>query len=54
MTQGFDDEYAAALRTYLQTRSEKDLAVGNELGRRALHEDISVLMIVEKHTQLFQ
>jgi hypothetical protein len=33
MTQGFDDEYAAALRTYLQTRSEKDLAVGNELGR---------------------
>jgi PAS domain S-box-containing protein len=50
----FDHDYAAALRTYLQTGNEKDLAVGNELGRRALHDDISVLTIIEKHTQLFQ
>ncbi|HEY1842123.1 MAG TPA: SpoIIE family protein phosphatase [Mycobacterium sp.] len=48
----FDNEYATALRSYLKTRSEEDLTIGHELGRRALHDDISMLMIVEKHAQL--
>ena len=48
----FPTRYAAALRTYLQTRSEDDLVVGNELGRRALHDDVSMLRIVEDHTEL--
>jgi PAS domain S-box-containing protein len=41
--------YAAALRAYLEARGEEALAVGHELGRRALQDDISVLEIVEKH-----
>jgi PAS domain S-box-containing protein len=48
----FRTQYAAALSTYLQTRSEDDLLVGNELGRRALHGDVSMLTIVEDHTEL--
>ena len=44
--------YAAALRTYLEARGEEDLAVGHELGRRALQEGISMLDIVENHSQL--
>jgi PAS domain S-box-containing protein len=44
--------YAAALRTYLESRGEEDLAVGHELGRRALQEDISMLEIIENHFQL--
>jgi PAS domain S-box-containing protein len=48
----FHTRYAAALRTYLQTRNENNLAVGNELGRRALHDDVSVLGIVEQHSEL--
>ncbi|MFZ1161820.1 SpoIIE family protein phosphatase [Mycobacterium sp.] len=47
----FDLRYAGALRGYLTTRSEKDLAVGHELGRRAVHDDISMLQIVENHSQ---
>lgn len=55
MTLGeFGSEYAGALRNYLDTRSEEHLAVGQELGRRALHDDISVLTIVERHTQLIE
>src|SRR5438270_1013912 len=48
----FRTRYAAALRTYVQTRSENDLVVGDELGRRALHGDVSMLRIVEDHTEL--
>jgi PAS domain S-box-containing protein len=48
----FHTAYAAALRGYLETRNQEDLAVGHELGRRALHDDISVLEIVEKHSEL--
>jgi PAS domain S-box-containing protein len=48
----FRTRYAAALRIYAQTRSEDDLAVGDELGRRALHGDVSMLEIVEDHTEL--
>jgi PAS domain S-box-containing protein len=51
---GFHARYAAALRTYLQTRSEKDLVAGNELGRRALHDDVGMLRIVEEHSELVQ
>jgi PAS domain S-box-containing protein len=49
----FDTAYAAALTRYLKTRNEEDLAVGHELGRRALHDDISMLKIVEKHSELY-
>ncbi|HEY6819234.1 MAG TPA: SpoIIE family protein phosphatase [Mycobacterium sp.] len=48
----FHTAYAAALGGYLETRNQEDLAVGHELGRRALHDDISVLEIVEKHSEL--
>jgi Phosphoserine phosphatase RsbU, N-terminal domain len=48
----FHNQYAAALRDYLTTRSEEDLAVGHELGRRAVHDDISMLQIVENHSEL--
>ncbi|MGH3966849.1 MAG: phosphatase RsbU N-terminal domain-containing protein, partial [Mycobacterium sp.] len=48
----FHRRYAAALRAYLQTQSEADLLVGQELGRRALQEDISTLEIIEKHFRL--
>ncbi|MDT5411438.1 MAG: hypothetical protein QOG14_3658 [Mycobacterium sp.] len=49
----FHTAYAAALRSYLETRNQEDLAVGHELGRRALHDDISMLEIVEKHSELY-
>jgi len=54
MTQAGDFHvgYAAALRTYLESRGEEDLSVGHELGRRALQEDISMLEIIENHFQL--
>jgi PAS domain S-box-containing protein len=48
----FHAEYAAALRTYLQARGEATLAVGHELGRRALQEQISTLEIIENHSRL--
>jgi PAS domain S-box-containing protein len=48
----FHVRYAAALRTYLEAQAEEDLAVGHELGRRALQERISTLEIVENHFQL--
>ncbi|HET9875185.1 MAG TPA: SpoIIE family protein phosphatase [Mycobacterium sp.] len=41
--------YADALRSYLSTRDEGSLAVGHELGRRALREQISMLDIIEHH-----
>jgi PAS domain S-box-containing protein len=49
---GFHTLYASALRAYLQTPTEKDLGVGNELGRRALNNDVSMLGIVEQHSDL--
>ena len=54
MTQAgdFHAGYAAALRTYLEARGEEDLAVGHELGRRALQERISMLDIIENHSWL--
>ncbi|MBO0881942.1 MAG: SpoIIE family protein phosphatase [Mycobacterium sp.] len=48
----FHVRYAAALRTYLEEQAEENLAVGHELGRRALQERISTLEIVENHFQL--
>jgi PAS domain S-box-containing protein len=48
----FHAHYAAALRAYLGARDEDSLAVGHELGRRALQEDISTLEIVEHHVRL--
>ncbi|HYY00049.1 MAG TPA: phosphatase RsbU N-terminal domain-containing protein, partial [Mycobacterium sp.] len=49
----FHTAYVAALRRYLETRNEEDLSVGQELGRRALHDDISMLEIVERHSELY-
>jgi PAS domain S-box-containing protein len=48
----FHVRYATALRTYLEARAEENLAVGHELGRRALQERISMLEIIENHFQL--
>jgi PAS domain S-box-containing protein len=48
----FHVRFAAALRTYLEAQAEENLAVGHELGRRALQERISMLEIVENHFQL--
>ncbi|HET9890133.1 MAG TPA: SpoIIE family protein phosphatase [Mycobacterium sp.] len=48
----FYDQYEAALRTYLDSHDEASLSIGNELGRRALQEQISLLDIVEQHVRL--
>jgi PAS domain S-box-containing protein len=48
----FHAQYAAALRTFLEVGGEDSLAVGHELGRRALQEDISMLDIIEHHVRL--
>ena len=48
----FHAEYIAALRTYLDARDEDSLAVGHELGRRALQERVSMLDIIEHHVRL--
>lgn len=48
----FHAEYRAALHTYLEKRDDTILAVGHELGRRALQEQISMLDIIEQHVQL--
>jgi len=48
----FHARYARALSSYLQTRGEATLAVGQELGRRALQEGISTLEIIEKHFRM--
>lgn len=45
----FHAQYVDALRNYLDTRDEDSLAVGHELGRRALQEQISMLDIIENH-----
>ncbi len=51
-TVDFHSQYAAALRAYLQTRNQTDLGIGNELGRRALHNGVGMLAIVEHHSEL--
>ena len=48
----FHAQYVAALRAYLAAQGEDTLAVGHELGRRALQEQISMLDIVENHHRL--
>jgi PAS domain S-box-containing protein len=48
----FHAGYVTALRTYLETPGEEELAVGHELGRRALQEGISMLDIIENHSWL--
>src|SRR5258708_16358087 len=48
----FHANYAAALRAYLAAKDQDTLAVGHELGRRALQEQISMLEIVENHSRL--
>ena len=51
-TDDFRAHYRAALRTYLGSRDQDSLAVGHELGRRALQEQVSMLDIVEYHVRL--
>ncbi|SON60088.1 Phosphoserine phosphatase RsbU [Mycobacterium simulans] len=48
----FHAHYVAALRAYLDARGEDSLAVGYELGRRALQEQISMLDIIENHARM--
>jgi PAS domain S-box-containing protein len=48
-TDDFHAHYIAALQVYLNARDEDSLAVGQELGRRALQERISMLDIIEHH-----
>src|SRR6201998_4801265 len=47
----FHGQDTAALRPYLNPRDEDSLAVGHELGRRALEEEISMLDIIEHHVE---
>ena len=44
--------YANALKEYLESKDEASLAVGHELGRRALSDRMSVLDIIENHFRL--
>ena len=46
--------YAEALNAYLRPRDEASLAVGHELGRRALSDRMSMLDIIENHSRLVQ
>jgi PAS domain S-box-containing protein len=48
-TADFHDQYVAALHSYIDTRDEDSLAVGYDLGRRALQEEVSMLDIIENH-----
>ncbi|HEX9831994.1 MAG TPA: phosphatase RsbU N-terminal domain-containing protein, partial [Mycobacterium sp.] len=47
-------QYAEALTAYVQSRAEASLAVGHELGRRALSERMSMLDIIENHWRLVE
>lgn len=44
--------YGEALHAYLKSRDEASLAVGHELGRRALSDNMSMLEIIERHSRL--
>ncbi|MFI5506358.1 SpoIIE family protein phosphatase [Mycobacterium sp. NPDC051804] len=48
----FYAQYAAALTEYVRSGAEASLAVGHELGRRALSERMSMLDIIENHARL--
>jgi PAS domain S-box-containing protein len=48
----FFAHYAEALTEFVQTKAEASLAVGHELGRRALSERMSMLEIIENHARL--
>ncbi|MDT5105582.1 MAG: hypothetical protein QOI25_3095 [Mycobacterium sp.] len=52
--EGFHDRYAQALRAYLRARDEASLAVGHELGRLALQNQLSMLEIIESHFRLVE
>jgi len=54
MTQAadFHAQYVAALQAYVAAQGEDTLAVGHELGRRALQDQISMLEIIENHSRL--
>ncbi len=54
MSDNFHDRYTQALHAFLAARDEDSLAVGDELGRRALQEQVSMLDIVEHHFHLVQ
>ena len=47
-------QYAAALTAFLESKAEASLAVGHELGRRALSERMSMLDIIENHSRLVE
>lgn len=49
---GFQGRYATALLTHMTQLDEASLAVGNELGRQALMEQVSMLEIIESHFRL--
>lgn len=48
----FRDQYAAALRSYLESHDQAALSIGYELGRKALQAQISLLDIIEQHVRL--
>jgi PAS domain S-box-containing protein len=48
----FHAHYETALRNHLQRSGAQELGVGNELGRQALRNDVSMLKIVEQHAAL--
>jgi len=50
--EGFAAAYVAALAQHLAAPNETSLEVADELGRRALSEDVSILEIVEHHVQV--
>lgn len=47
-------QYADALRAYLRSKAKAGLAVGDELGHRALSARMSMLDIIENHTRLVE
>ncbi|HET7740566.1 MAG TPA: SpoIIE family protein phosphatase [Mycobacterium sp.] len=50
----FFQSYGRALRRYLSDGEEASLAVGHELGRRALKEKVSLLEIIEEHSRVVE
>lgn len=50
----FFQSYGRALLRYLSDGEEASLAVGHELGRRALKEKVSLLEIIEEHSRVVE